>query len=498
VRVLFVVDVSQSMNVTDPAPPVCSMPGMCLPRRGQAVLDVVNAYPAGNGLEYALETFQSTSAVITQTLNNMSGFTSDSNQVKVKLPVLAVAGGQTNYEGALADAFMTLQTDMVGLDATSRSRARYIVIFMSDGLPAPVTATSNTPERILSRVKAIKDLQVQQRLAEVQLNTVLLAGPNIPAQVRLDAENLLGDMAREGGGVFRTFEANEKINFFYLDFTSFIRTFVLKSFIVSDLNARPGRSAVDTDGDGLSDDEEVEPGTDPRNPDTDGDGFNDLLEVRLRDAGVSPLYPGDADCVQPGDRLDDDGDGLLNCEERFIGTNPRLVDSDADGLPDDLEFRFNSNPVAADYLADSDFDGAKNGNEILAHTDPTVNDSADFSVIGYRYQVDAEPPQDPMQRHTCYTFHVDNVTLTPTLDSSGLSLGTNSVVMRMAATPEDSPEDLGEHRIACVRPRYQFLPIEEKFPPSGAMTVPVTAFKRLAGNPNDPEVFNASRDCIAP
>jgi hypothetical protein len=327
---------------------------------------------------------------------------------------------------------------------------------------------------------------------------VLLASATIPAQVRLDAENLLGDMARDGGGVFRTFEANEQINFFYLDFTSFIRTFVLKSFIISDVNARPGRSKVDTDGDGLSDEEEVGPGTDPRKADTDGDGFNDLLEVRLRDAGFNPLYPGDADCVQPGDRDDDDGDGLLNCEERFIGTNPRLVDSDADGVPDDLEFRFGSNPVAADFLADSDFDGGDNGNEVLAHTDPQVNDSADFSIIGYRYTVDALPPNDPKQRHTCYTFRTDNITMAPTLNATGLTLGTNSVVLRMDATPEDSPEDLGEHRIACVRPRYQFMPVEEKFPPSGSMTVPATAFKKPAGDPNDPEVFNAARDCIVP
>jgi hypothetical protein len=42
------------------------------------------------------------------------------------------------------------------------------------------------------------------------------------------------------------------------------------------------------------------------------------------------------------------------------------------------------------------------------------------------------------------------------------------------------------------------MPVEEKFPPSGSMTVPATAFKKPAGDPNDPEVFNAARDCIVP
>lgn len=43
----------------------------------------------------------------------------------------------------------------------------------------------------------------------------------------------------------------------------------------------------DADGDGLTDDEEAELGTDPSLGDTDGDGFTDLEEV---DAGTNPTY----------------------------------------------------------------------------------------------------------------------------------------------------------------------------------------------------------------
>ncbi|MFP2964292.1 hypothetical protein ACLEPN_42965, partial [Myxococcus sp. 1LA] len=39
--------------------------------------------------------------------------------------------------------------------------------------------------------------------------------------------------------------------------------------------------AVDTDGDGLSDAEEIALGTDPNNPDTDGDGLPDGIEVHV-------------------------------------------------------------------------------------------------------------------------------------------------------------------------------------------------------------------------
>ena len=45
---------------------------------------------------------------------------------------------------------------------------------------------------------------------------------------------------------------------------------------------------LDTDDDGLTDDEEEELGTDPNNPDTDGDGIPDGDEV---DNGTDPLDP---------------------------------------------------------------------------------------------------------------------------------------------------------------------------------------------------------------
>jgi hypothetical protein len=48
--------------------------------------------------------------------------------------------------------------------------------------------------------------------------------------------------------------------------------------------------AIDTDGDGLTDEEEIVHGTDPTKPDTDGDGLTDREEV---DGGSNPLDPND-------------------------------------------------------------------------------------------------------------------------------------------------------------------------------------------------------------
>ena len=507
VRVLFIVDVSQSMNVTDPAPMTCTMQA-CFTRRGQAVLDVMASNPAGNGVRYGLMTFASDSSILTKDAKGMDGFTDDGNSVRTKIPVLNNAGGETNYEGALANAYQLLQTDMIALGATERSRARYIVIFLSDGMPAPVSDNFNTPKRIRDRVTSIIKLQKDQRLAEVTFHSAYLAGPETPIAVQLAAKDLLETMSREGDGTFRTFQAEERIRFFYIDFSAFLKIFTLKSLVVSDDNSHPSMSpeggavaVVDSDGDGLLDDEEARIGADPTSPDSDGDGFNDQLEVRLRNAGFDPLHPGDADCAddaRSADRLDDDGDGLRNCEERFLGTNPRLFDSDGDGLPDDVEFRMGSNPVVSDGLADPDFDQAHNDKEIKAHTDPQVNDVAEFSKIAYRYHIAVITGGANLQPgRSCFDFSVENITLAPTLAAGGLPRGTNTVMLRMMAAPMDSPGDYGTGRIACIRPRYRQDP-EFKEPPTGHMTLPVSAFKKPAGPADDPEVFRADRDCVNP
>jgi YD repeat-containing protein len=54
--------------------------------------------------------------------------------------------------------------------------------------------------------------------------------------------------------------------------------------------------AIDSDGDGLTDEEERRLGTDPFNPDTDGDGYPDGLEVAL---GSDPLDPSSIPDIRP-------------------------------------------------------------------------------------------------------------------------------------------------------------------------------------------------------
>jgi hypothetical protein len=108
----------------------------------------------------------------------------------------------------------------------------------------------------------------------------------------------------------------------------------------------------DTDGDGLSDyDEVMVHGTDPLNADTDGDGLPDWWEVAT---GLDPL---DATGANGADG-DPDADGLTNLQEFHLGTDPLNADTDGDGLSDYDEVAVHgTDPLDPDTDGDSLPDG---------------------------------------------------------------------------------------------------------------------------------------------
>lgn len=106
----------------------------------------------------------------------------------------------------------------------------------------------------------------------------------------------------------------------------------------------PTSPACDSDGDGVSDDDEATNGTNPNNPDTDGDGVSDGEEVHGTDDPSTPYVPtGTSDPLDPCDPLptsiacDGDGDGVSDDDEATNGTNPNDPDTDGDGVSDGEE-----------------------------------------------------------------------------------------------------------------------------------------------------------------
>jgi len=149
--------------------------------------------------------------------------------------------------------------------------------------------------------------------------------------------------------------------------------------------------AGDSDSDGLLNNDEIKIGTDPLKLDTDGDGLSDGDEVNryrtnplatdteqdglpdgeeVQNYKTDPLNPdSDADLLKDGDEIarrtnpvspDTDQDGLGDGVEVNIGTDPTQLDTDKDGLPDGQENQTCPRPLTPD----SDNDGILDGSDV--------------------------------------------------------------------------------------------------------------------------------------
>ncbi len=153
----------------------------------------------------------------------------------------------------------------------------------------------------------------------------------------------------------------------------------------------------DTDGDGASDGDEVLISlSSPLDPDTDGDGIEDGWEVEW---GLDPTNPNDARGDRDGDGLDDlgefefgslpdtpdtDGDGLFDGDEVHLHfTDPLDPDSDGDTMLDGWEVSFGFDPLAPDDDLDPDLDGWSNGDEHEDGTDPYDPESRPLRLFAY-------------------------------------------------------------------------------------------------------------------
>ena len=97
----------------------------------------------------------------------------------------------------------------------------------------------------------------------------------------------------------------------------------------------------DTDGDGLSDGEELlTTGTDPFIWDTDGDGVADGDEGA---AGTDPVTADEA--VPEASGVDSDNDRLADADEAAVGTDPATPDADGDGYYDGDEVNLGTDPL---------------------------------------------------------------------------------------------------------------------------------------------------------
>lgn len=537
-RVLFVVDASESMEVTDPPDPATGLTGReaAVAATWGRLLD-----QSPDQVKVGIIRFSAQAASRTPVDADADGlpesyFSANRDQLATATAALRFTDRTTNYRNALDEAYLELRTELLRAEDESSPRTRYAVIFVSDGLPDETggEAGRNTADDIVAGVQALADLAALFDVGDFSFHTVYLSNPE---GVLLDqpAQALLTRMAEAGGGTYRSVPQGETLDFLHIDLTSLQRLYRLRSLVALNLNqatsagqipATPvpalddgafkdldldgepscGDLLIDSDGDGLADLVEQRIGTDPLATDTDGDGVGDRLEWRARTSGLDPLDPTDTGCfvpdrAEPGacedadadgfcdcpdvdadgrcDYPDTDGDGLTDCEEIFLGSSQVLADSDADGVPDLVELRLGTSPVDDDGPRDLDWDGTPNGVELRTGGDPLCDDAASRSESALDVTLEEAGTAGAS---LCYRFRVARLTLLPTRANAGADApgnGLNRVLLFAGEAAFDDPGAFAAWRVACVEARY-LLDGDRKDPPSGRMALVDEDFVPLA------------------
>ena len=188
---------------------------------------------------------------------------------------------------------------------------------------------------------------------------------------------------------------------------------------------RTDPNSADTDGDGLLDSEEFDAATDtvisdPLLEDTDGDGLTDLEELR-GDWPSNPLI------------TDTDGDGLSDSEEVWgtfgPATDPASVDTDDDGLTD--AFEIFGEDLDHDGVLDDTEDADGDGVLDVPNTDPTDSDSDDDVFRDGEEWDSGSDPNDPDDLPTTIEF------------STSMAMTITEEVAYVLEIDEDTGEETG-------------------------------------------------------
>lgn len=419
VKIMFIVDISGSMgphNQNGQAHPGNDPTFL----RADAVQAVINEFNPIEAYEFGIIRFNGSATLAT----NPDGFTKNPTLLSSAVNSLRQDDGGTGMGDAINLAASTIIDDVQQMieDGESAAQTKYVVLMLSDGQPQVLGSTlEEAKQSARNAITFLMDLKDTLDIGALFFHGAFL-GDDAEGRTFMQELVTLAD-----NGIFMEFRDASQIDFLEknLNFAPLKISKSLVDIFVFNRNARSQSIArskatimVDSDGDGLTDQEEIELGTSPLLKDSDGDLISDYVEY-LR--SLDPLVA-DTLCDAENSDQDDDLDGLSNCDEDMLLTERIEVDTDGDGIIDLLEVLMGTDPRVADAHLDSDGDGMSNIEEIKRGMNPTIDDSHLFDSSAYRYSLSFIEIDD--EGNYCYEVDVSNIRLVETLP---LSQGANPI-----------------------------------------------------------------------
>lgn len=437
VKVVFLIDKSGSMCVSDP-PGSQLDNGFCQqfagnhtePGRVRALRSIIERFQDQPNVQVALDPFESKidSAFPTGQGNRFFVPAADLGEQRIRA-LQANLGKGTDYQGALAQAYWRIESDILATNPIVRPRTRYVVVLLTDGAPYPRCAATDdlpaesyasadqpwgiwrdNPEdfcnasdageyvtgflggtdrnqnyQILDAVDRLMELKEKYNVGDVRLHTILLF--NVAAaracgdlcatdlynglsadEMRSVATWMLRQIAEvHGNGTFQEFTDSSSIELGALDYTSLASKFAVKTLLASNVNAVPGLDGpkVDSDGDGLPDELDSPFALGTSRFDVDTDGD-----------GFSDAFEV-LRREQGFDPLVPDGRG---CKDVNGPARYSCRDTDGDGLSEAAEAYLGTDPT----LFDTDADGIPDGVEAMYGLSPVTrnDDRFDWDLDG--------------------------------------------------------------------------------------------------------------------